>query len=43
MRNLIIQFDGDDWDDESEAERVESEVQDALDKAGIDYKDLRVE
>lgn len=42
MRELIIQFNGDNWDDESEAEKVEQSVQDALDAAAIDYVDLHV-
>lgn len=43
MRNLIIQFQGDDWDDEQEAEAIEEQVQNALDEAGVDYADLRVQ
>ena len=42
MREMVIKFPGDDWDDEAEAERIEAEVQDALDAAGIAYTDLSV-
>lgn len=43
MRTLTIQFEGDDWDDEAEAEGIESQVQDALDKAGVVYMDLSID
>jgi diketogulonate reductase-like aldo/keto reductase len=43
MRNVIIQFQGDYWDDQEEAEKIESAVQKALDKASIDYVDLHVQ
>lgn len=42
MREMIIQFAGDDWNDEAEAEELEEQVQKALDKAGVDYQDLHV-
>lgn len=42
MRELVIQFHGDGWPDEAEAEQIEGQVQDALDNAGIDYVDLHV-
>lgn len=43
MRFIQIVFQGDDWDDEEEAERIESEVQEALDEAGVDYMDVRIQ
>jgi hypothetical protein len=42
MKELIIQFEGDDWVDEKEAEHVEEAVQDALDYSGIKYVDIHV-
>ena len=42
MRTLVIEFEGDDWDDEAEAEEIESAVQKALDDAGIEYKDASI-
>jgi hypothetical protein len=39
---MIVQFKGDDWEDESEAEALEEEVQNALDAAGVDYLDVTV-
>jgi hypothetical protein len=42
MRFIQIVFQGDDWDDEDEAESIESAVQEALDEAGVDYMDVRI-
>lgn len=42
MREIVIQFPGDNWDNEAEAERIEARVQLALDDFEIDYLDLHI-
>jgi hypothetical protein len=42
MREIVVIFDGDDWDDEAEAEALEELVCGALDAAGVDYKDVTI-
>lgn len=42
MRTLIVQFAGDNWNDEEESEGLADGVADALDKAGIAYLDVVV-
>lgn len=39
---MQIAFKGDNWNDEHEAEELESLVQDALDDADVDYLDIKV-
>lgn len=43
MRTITIEFAGDNWNDEEEAEEFEDKVQKALDAAGVAYLDLRVD
>lgn len=42
MREMIVQFEGENWSDSEEAEAIEEEVQQALDEADIDYIDLHI-
>ena len=42
MRKLVIEFEGEDWDDEDEAVDIEEKVQEALEKAGIEYTSVMV-
>ncbi len=43
MRRLIVEFRGEDWDDEAEAEQIEEQVQIALDARDVDYLDIHVD
>ena len=42
MRSITITFEGDDWDDEEEAEDMESQVEAALDNASIGYSNVSI-